>query len=90
MATKAFCPDAKRLADIAPQKARIDPTERSIPPVRITKVIPAEIIAFIEVCLSTFSILGAERNLGFIKDTKTANIKSPIKGLFLIKMELFF
>ena len=51
-----LCPAFNSDAITAPQKASIDPTERSIPPVSITSVIPIAIIELIEVCLNTFNI----------------------------------
>ena len=43
-----------RLAATTPEKARIEPTDRSMPPVRITKVIPKDKSPFIDICRKTF------------------------------------
>jgi len=50
-------------AVIAPENAKTEPTERSIPPIYITSVIPTEIIIFTDICLITFQILSADINL---------------------------
>jgi hypothetical protein len=47
---------------INPVSATIDPTDRSIPPVRITKVIPVAIIAILEIWSRIFRKLSDERN----------------------------
>ena len=46
-------PFLSKPAMIAPLRARIDPTDRSIPPVRITSVIPTERHVLTETCLKT-------------------------------------
>ena len=53
-----------KLAPTMPPNARTDPTDRSIPPVRITNVIPMARSPFTEVCRSTFSRLRTFRKMG--------------------------
>ena len=47
IAMPVFMPFCKSPAKIAEVKAKVDPTDRSIPPVRITKVIPSAMNPFI-------------------------------------------
>ena len=47
-------PMINNFAIIIPAKPTIDPTERSIPAVAITKVIPSAIMRFIDACIRTF------------------------------------
>jgi hypothetical protein len=54
-------PAFNALAKTTPEKAMIDPTERSIPAVIMTKVIPTAMIALIAVCCVTFSRLETVR-----------------------------
>src|SRR5207302_4979103 len=51
-------------AMIAPARASSEPTDRSIPAVRMTKVIPAAMIALMETCRATLSRFSAVRNEG--------------------------
>jgi hypothetical protein len=57
-------------------KAIIDPTDKSIPPVRITKVIPAAIIALKDDCLIIFIMFENAENRGERNERKmtSANI----------------
>src|SRR5699024_4884666 len=59
-----FTPDESIFAATAPENPRIEPTDRSIPDVNITKVIPAAIIALMEVCLNTFNRFAVVKNFG--------------------------
>ena len=59
-----FWPDAKSEAQTAPLMASIEPTDKSIPPVNITKVIPAAIIPFTDVCLNILNIFFVLKNDG--------------------------
>ena len=71
-------------AETAPQKARTDPTERSMPPVRITKVIPAAMIALIEVCLRTLRMLKIDRKRGAYQGYDDRQEKQSYQGFQLI------
>ncbi|MNN61995.1 hypothetical protein D3C81_1772610 [compost metagenome] len=57
MANTGGMPALVSMTEITPDSASVDPTERSIPPVRITKVIPAARIAVMEDCFRIFRIL---------------------------------
>ena len=72
-------PLASIIAATAPENPKIEPTDKSIPPVSITKVIPVAITALIEVCLRMLSIFEVVINLLFINATITENTISPIK-----------
>lgn len=61
-------------------KAKIEPTDKSIPPVKITNVIPNAINALIATWRSKFKILSGSKKLGFNTDTMTTKIKSPSSG----------
>jgi len=69
------------LAAIALEKANMDPAERSMPPVKITKVIPTAIIAFRDVCLNTFNRFEYVKNLGLKIDKIALNNNRPITDL---------
>ena len=84
--SRALCPLASILAATAPEKPKVDPTDKSIPEVKITKVIPAAIIALIEVCLKTFNKLLEVKNLGLIILIIIENTINPINGLILFKI----
>ncbi|MNI71175.1 hypothetical protein D3C73_1270340 [compost metagenome] len=73
-------PDNIRLAVNALDSARIEPTDKSIPPVRITKVIPKAISALIATCLSRFRILRGSIKLGFSTVTITIRMINPSNG----------
>jgi len=47
-----------------PENARIDPTDKSIPPVIITKVSPTAKMPLIVACTSIFDMLDNEKNTG--------------------------
>ena len=55
------------------------PTERSMPPVRMTKVMPVEIRPLIATCVEIFNRLVADANLGMKNKQaiNSATIKSP-------------
>ena len=82
-ATNILVPDTNILAQTAPLIASIEPTDKSIPPVNITNVIPAAIMAFTDVCLNTLNIFLVVKNDGLNIDTTTTNNASPIKLLYL-------
>ncbi len=46
----------------APANARIDPTDRSMPPVRMTNVIPTEMQTLTEICRITFQVFSTVKN----------------------------
>ena len=46
---------------IAPLRARIEPTDRSIPPVKITRVMPTDRQVLTEICLITVQKLSIEQ-----------------------------
>ncbi len=64
-------PDTNSDAQTAPLIASIEPTDKSIPPVNITKVIPAAIIPFTDVCLNILNIFFVLKNDGLNIDTTT-------------------
>jgi len=78
-------------ARIAPEKAKIEPTERSIPPVIMTKVMPAAIIALTEVCLKTLNIFPSVRNcvLNIATDNEKT-IKKVSVGYFIKTLTYLF
>src|SRR3990172_9098960 len=63
-ATASGAPPFNTPASTAPAMARTEPTDRSIPPVRITNVMPAAMIALIETWRVTLSRLPTVRNDG--------------------------
>jgi hypothetical protein len=60
-----------------PDSARTDPTDRSIPPDTITKVMPTATIALIEVCSRTFSRFETVRKCGVAAHSTTQRTTSP-------------
>jgi hypothetical protein len=71
-------PDFNNPAAIAPLIAKIDPTDKSIPAVKTTNVIPTEIQMFTEICLKTFHPLSTVKNLS---DNKLIKIQSSINAI---------
>jgi hypothetical protein len=63
-----------------PDNAITGPTERSMPPVRITQVMPTAMIALIETWRAMFSRLAPVRNLSLAKIMKTVTTTRPTKG----------
>lgn len=57
-----------------------EPTDRSIPPVRITQVIPTAMIALIDTWRSTFSRFAADRKLGLAIIIAMQTTTSPTSG----------
>src|SRR6185503_9508687 len=51
-------------APATPDRARIEPTDKSMPPETITTVMPIAMMVITAVCLATLARLPAERNLG--------------------------
>jgi hypothetical protein len=76
-ATIMGCPEPIKYAPIAPENAKVDPTDKSIPPVRITNVIPAAMIALIEVCRSTLNMLDPVRNRSLNNDITMIKSNNP-------------
>ena len=66
-------------AATAPQIAMIVPTDRSIPPVRMTKVMPMARIPLIEVWRSTLMMLREVRKLSLTSDSTTHSTASAIR-----------
>ena len=61
-------------------KANVDPIDKSMPPVNITKVIPKAIKPFADTCLNKFNKLFTDKKLGLITDTVKINTNSANKG----------
>jgi hypothetical protein len=55
-------PLCKKDAPTIAAKANTEPTDKSIPPERMTKVIPNAIVALIEICLSILNKFETDRN----------------------------
>jgi len=71
-------------------RANTDPTDRSIPPESITKVIPNAIMALIEICLKTFKKFDKVKNLLVrMLNNTTTPIKPRIMGNFLKRFKNF-
>lgn len=62
--------------------AKIEPTERSIPPLIITKVIPKPKIAVIETCLKTLTIFEILKKLSANIESKINKTINPTKAGF--------
>ena len=60
-----------------PDSASSEPTERSIPPVSTTKVIPIETTKRIEMPVRRFSMFACEKKSGCVSEKKT---KIPISS----------
>jgi hypothetical protein len=61
-----------------PVRAKIDPTERSIPPEMMTMVIPKAIIPLMDICLNTFRRLTLVRKTGENIEKKITKTRRPI------------
>ena len=64
IAKNTFPVDLTIEAPTAPLIAKVDPTDKSIPPVKITKVIPIAMIALTETCVNTLVILDTLKKFG--------------------------
>ena len=83
-------PPLMKLAITALESASVLPTERSMPPVRMTKVIPKEISALMETWRSRFFKLDGSIKLLFKAEITTKSTINPINGpIFLTKAETF-
>src|SRR6185369_7376066 len=71
-------PFFNRPAVIAPHNASTDPTERSMPAVSTTSVIPTEMQMFTDICRITFHAFVAVKNLS---DSKLMTRHSMIKSI---------
>src|SRR5438132_8334626 len=76
--TATGAPPFKRPAMTAPARARIEPTERSMPAVRITNVIPAAMMALTDTWRATLSRFSGVRNAG---DNSASATTSPTKAM---------
>jgi hypothetical protein len=61
------------MTEITPDKATVAPTDKSIPPVKITIVIPAAKIAIMETCFNTFNKLAVSKKFGAVNESTTHN-----------------
>src|ERR1043165_7740930 len=66
-------------AVIAPHKANTEPTDKSIPAVSTTNVIPTEIQMFTEICRITFQVLSTVKKFGDFTAKNKHNKKRAIK-----------
>jgi len=90
MPKKGEAPARMTIPIITPANATIEPTERSIPPVIITNVMPIEIIELTVTCCKTFVMLAGERNdLVSIASAAHNPIKTN-KVLNLVKSSFLF
>ena len=67
-----------------PEKAIIEPTDRSIPPVTRTNVIPTPMIVVIDACFTTLIRFVLVRKVGLIRDI------TMIKAIITHKIPVFF
>ena len=79
-------------AQSAPERPRIEPTERSIPPVKMTNVIPHAKIEIIETCLITLKILVRDKKSREIMEAKIKIIASiaKLRYSFMILLKIRF
>jgi hypothetical protein len=73
-----FTPFLRANAPIMALKARTDPTDKSIPPVMITHVIPTDTIPIIDTCLSMFNIFDSVRKCGDNIDNSNPRKTNPM------------
>ena len=76
MATPALPVDSRIPEARTPASPRMEPTERSIPPVRMTKVMPHPTIPATVICLNTLNRLATLKKLG---DNMVANTQITSK-----------
>ena len=88
IAISGFVPLAIMLAISALERARMEPTDRSMPPVRMTKVMPKAISALMEICLARFLKLDGSMKLSFNTEMTIKRRISPISGP--ISLTMFF
>ena len=90
IAKNTFPVDLTIEAPTAPLIAKVDPTDKSIPPVKITKVIPIAMIALTETCVNTLVILDILKKFGVTIVITIHNNTSPIRDLYLDIFALTF
>ena len=90
IAKNTFPVDLTIEAPTAPLIAKVDPTDKSIPPVKITKVIPIAMIALTETCVNTLVILDTLKKFGVTIVITIHNNTSPIRDLYLDIFALTF
>jgi len=79
IATKGEKSEPTKEAAIAPAKAKVEPTVRSIPDVKITKVMPTAMIALMDVCCKILKKLFKVKKLSLKHETiaiKTSNVNN--------------
>ncbi|MNE63005.1 hypothetical protein D3C80_1583290 [compost metagenome] len=78
MATSAFTSIPTIEAATAPVSASREPTDRSIPDVKITSVIPTAIMAFTDVCWRILNRLLTVKKFGLMVETTAISTSSAI------------
>ncbi|EMI14165.1 hypothetical protein C883_3343 [Bacillus stratosphericus LAMA 585] len=73
-------PDTIKPAVRALDSARMAPTDKSIPPVKITNVMPKAMRALMEICLSKFKMFNGSKKAGFKIETMATRMMSPKNG----------
>jgi hypothetical protein len=68
------------VAQTMPEKANIEPTERSMPAVRMTKVMPTARIPMKEIWRITLKMLNAERKFGRSTERMITRTARKIRG----------
>ena len=79
---------ATMVAARAPHRASTEPTDRSMPAVRMTSVMPTAMMALTEVWRSMLSRLSAVKKLGLRKETTPISTSSATRDLFSIHQAL--
>ena len=77
-------------AAIAPERASTEPTERSIPPVSMTSVMPTDMHRFMEVCRRTLNRLSEVRKFSERNDMAIHISRRAANGLATGCESLFF
>src|SRR5471030_1206076 len=77
-ATSAFTSSPTTEAATAPERASSEPTDKSIPDVRITSVIPTAIMALTEVCCRILNRLFSVKKFGLMEETTAIRTSSAI------------
>lgn len=77
-------------ATIAPDRASTDPTDKSIPPVRMTSVIPTDIHRLMDVCRSTLNRLSDVRKFSDKNDMAMHINRSAASGFATGCDNIFF
>ncbi|CSB45377.1 Uncharacterised protein [Vibrio cholerae] len=87
-ATRTGTSIATKVAAKAPHSANTEPTLKSIPAVKMTKVIPTAMIALTEVWRRIFSKLSTVKKFGFKKETTITKNSSAISDFCSINHSL--